>query len=199
MMIKAADGAGLPVSMGDGSTPVFSPDGKSLVFEGRSNETKGDLWLRPIGKDGAPTVLIQTKAGEWGPRISPDGRYIVYVSDESGKPEVYLARFPSGEGKWQVSVNGGSQPIWSRRGDEIIYRTEDTLMAVPVESGAAPVLGTPVRLFEAGEKGLSLRPRSYDVSPDGQRFITVKRLEKETGRDQLIVITNWFSEFAHSP
>ncbi len=144
-------------------------------------------------------AVVETAADEWAPRVSPDGRYVAYVSTESGHPEVYLRRFPGGEGKWQVSVEGGSAPIWSRAGDEIVYRDEDALLAVPVKMEPAPVLGTPQPLFDGVEKDLNLRPRNYDLSPDGRRLLVSKRMEKAVDRGQIVVVTSWFSEFADSP
>ena len=195
IMIRAADGTGQPETLTQGENPAFSPDGKQLVYEKRDPGTGSDIWTHPLVNGGAPAAFLSTKALEFQPRISPDGRHVVYVSNESGSPEVYLTRFPSGGGKWQVSVNHGLYPIWSRSGDEIYYRNEDTLMAVTVKTDPSPMLGTPQILFQAGEKGLIVRQRAFDITPDGRHFITVKQLEKETGRDQIVVVTNWFSEF----
>ena len=194
---QAVDGSGEPSALGEADGPgSFSPDGKWLMIERRPPGTPGDLWLMPIDPPGEARPFLETKAGEWGPQISPDGRYVAYTSDESGTAEVYLKPFPKGEGRWQVSVNGGNQSVWSRRGDEIVYRKEDTLMRVPFSSKPTPVLGTPVELFQAIEKGLSLRPRAFDLDLTGNRLLTAQTLNPEAARRQLIVITNWFSEFA---
>jgi Tol biopolymer transport system component len=154
-----------------------------------------DIWTIPLEKGGTPTPFLSTKAIEWQPRISPDGRYVAYVSNESGGAEIYLTKIPTGEGKWQVSVNHGAFPNWSRAGYEIVYRNDDTIMSVSVKTDPTPILGTPQILFKADEKGVSVRQRAYDLTPDGKHFITVKPLEKPLGRDQIVVVTNWHSEF----
>ncbi len=194
--VRSADGGGEPTQVGSGQDAGVSPDGKWLAIGLRSKGTGDDIWLRPPDGGGEARVFLQTKADERAARISPDGRYAAYTPDESGRDEVYLKRFPGGDGKSQVSVDGGVWPIWSADGREIFFRREDTLMAVPVETGQAPRLGTPQPLFSAGDNGLLLRPRRYDVSPDGTRFLVVKGLEVKDGRRRLVAITRWFSEFA---
>jgi hypothetical protein len=95
-------------------------------------------------------------------------------------------------------VNGGYRPVWSRKGDEIIYRREDVLMAVPVKTSPALELGTPVELFDALKKGLSVRARTYDLSPDGKRILIVKPVEGGAQRKSILVTTHWLFEFTTS-
>ncbi len=192
---RSADGTGEGTRLTDGQDAGFTPDGKTVVYEKGGDETGDDLWRVPADGSGEPAVFLKTEADEWAPRVSPDGGYLAYASEESGRTEVYVKRFPGGDGKWQVSVEGGNFPIWSRAGDELIYRQDDLLMAVPVETKPVFKLGTPVRLFEARESRLSLRPRGYDVSPDGQRFIGVQNLEQKADEASIIVVLNWFEEF----
>jgi eukaryotic-like serine/threonine-protein kinase len=196
--IRPADGTGQPRNLVPGTGGAVSPDGKWLIYEGRDEKGRTDLWLKPLDSDAAPRPFLQSPAVESAPRISPDGLYVAYMSDESGTTEVYLKRFPSGEGKWQVSVRGGVRPIWSRKGDEIIYRNEDTLVSVPVKTTPALQLGTPVELFDAIKKGLSVRPRSYDISPDGKRLLVIKPVDGATQRKAILVTTHWLSEFTPS-
>jgi Tol biopolymer transport system component len=199
LYLQAADGSGQPAALGEASEPgSFSPDGQWILCQRRGAGTSGDLWLVPVDRPGEARLFLGTKAGEWGAQISPDGRYAAYTSDESGLPEIYLKRFPSGEGKWQVSANGGNQAVWSRHGDAIVYRTEDTLVQVPIARSPDLALGTPVELFKATQKGLSLRPRAFDVAATGDRILTVQNVQQDTARRQLVVSTSWFSEFPPS-
>ncbi len=196
LAVRSADGTGQPLLLGKGFLPSISPDGQWLVYEKQGEKgTQLDLWIRPLSKEGEEKVFLQTPANESAPRVSPDGGYAAYTSNESGVPEVFLKRFPSGEGKWQVSVDGGTMAIWRRDGKEIVYRHENSLMSVSVTTTPSLTLSTPQLLFDGDEKGLSLRARAYDFSPDGQRILTVKNLESGVDRKNLIVTTNWFQPF----
>jgi len=200
LLIRKADGTTQPEDFGPGIGGSFSPDGLWVAYEVPNPKTRSDIWVkRADGKD-PPRALVQTDANEWAPQICPDGSYVAYVSNESGRGEVYLKRFPGGEGKWQVSVDGGNRPIWSRKGDEIFYRNEDdALVVVPVKLLPSLILGTPQVLFNAVKKGLSLRPRSFDISVDGTRFLAVRPLEGLIQRRRILVAMNWLAEFAPSP
>ena len=195
LVVRNADGTGEPLMLGNGWLPSLSPDGQWILYEQQGEGTQADLWIRPASKEGEPKVFVQTPSNEIQARISPAGGLAAYVSNESGKQEVFLKRFPSGEGKWQVSVDGGAAPTWSRDGREIIYRHEDSLMSVSVSTVPALTLSTPKLLFTTDDKGLSVRPRAFDISPDGRRILTVKNLETAADRKHLIVTTNWFQEF----
>jgi serine/threonine-protein kinase len=194
LMVRAADGTGEPLNLGKGWLPSVSPDGQWIVYENQEG-SQMDLWIRPLSQGGEAKPFLQSPSIESSPRISPDGRYVAYASNESGQTEVFLKRFPSGEGKWQVSVSGGMGPIWSRDGKEIIYRQNDLLMAVSLSTVPSVTLSTPKLLFAADEKGLSVRPRAFDMSPDGRRILTVKNLESGSNRKHLIVTTNWLAQF----
>ena len=139
---------------------------------------------------------------EWFLSISPDERYAAYASDESGRFEIYLKHFPSGEGKVQVSRNGGDWPIWSRRGDELFYvevgSASRSLMVVPVSMRNKFEVGTPHRLFAIPVNvadALCCRTFPYDVSPDGKRFIAVQPAEDQVPHGNMVIVQNWFAEF----
>jgi Tol biopolymer transport system component len=129
---------------------------------------------------------------EAGTRIwlSPDGQFAAYRSTLSGNAEIYLSRFPSGEGRWQVSVDGGIEMVWSPRGNELFYvDVRRTLFSVPVATQPAVLLEKPQRLFSLREKGL----QEYDfaVAPDGQRFVMVQGLGDEAGSRALYLLQGW--------
>ncbi len=140
---------------------------------------------------------MQTPFGEYVPRFSPDGRYVAYVSNESGQREVYVQPFPEGGRKVTVSSNGGTKVRWSRDGKELFYVEGQTLVAVSVSSGLSFSVGSATRLFEHP----GLRPgrnyAPYDVSADGQRFILAEPVaEGADGPEPSIrVVMNWFEEF----
>ena len=194
-----ADGSGeveplLVVPEIEQSPHSVSPDGKLLAFYERVPPAHRDIWLLPLEGDPAPEPFVVTPFNERSPSFSPDGRFLAYVSDESGEDEVYVQRVSGPGGKVPVSTAGGREPVWSRDGKELFYWSENRLMAVDVETGSAFEAGAPQLLFEAPY----IRPptpgsgsQNYDVSPDGQRFLMVLPGESSMA---LHVVLNWFEE-----
>ncbi len=128
---------------------------------------------------------------------APQGGYLLYVSDESGKQEVYLRQFPTGEGRWQVSTNGGSKALWSRQGDRIYYWAGEEVSEVPVELANGVRLGAPRVLFDLGDLKMQSWGR-YTVAPtsDPNRFLAIKIIERSTASPtDVIVVENWPAEF----
>ena len=114
--------------------------------------------------------FLKTDFDEHAPNLSPDGRFVAYVSDAGGEFEVYVQRFPEGGRRWQVSTQGGVQPRWRGDGKELFHVEGDTLMAVAVTTGATFTVGAENRLFEA-KGAFDGRGHRYDVSADGRRFV----------------------------
>ena len=135
--------------------------------------------------------------------FSPDAKWVVYNSDESGRAEVYVRSFPDGGGKQQVSVNGGAKPRWSQSG-EIFYVEDSTLMAVPVSTGPTLTIGQPQRLFSSRQLSGSSRTPIYDVTPDGQQFVLPEVAATEASAEaepsdrpppSIRIVRNWYQEF----
>ena len=122
-------------------------------------------------------------------RFSPDGRWLAYTSDESGRPEVYVQPFPGHGGKWQISTAGGGQPVWNRNGKELFYASADNkLMAVDVKADSGFEAGTPRALFDVHVK--SINGWKYDISPDGQRFLA-NTVIGEVKANPITLVQNW--------
>ena len=200
IMIKKADGTGAPTAISKGREPSLSPDGKFLVYHVQGGGTQEDVWYLELGGQSEPKGLVTTQARELGGRISRDGNYVAYESGESGKREIYLTRFPSGEGKWQVSTNGGSRPRWDADGKALYYQETCNLMEVSVALDPSPALGTPVTVIDCVAVGLvNLFGREFEIDIDGSRFLWAKSMTLDTGKKIDIGITlveNWAKEFA---
>ena len=174
----------------------WSQDGRFLVFHILDPDSARDLWYLERHDDGSwgdPVEFLKTPFEERVAVFSPDTRFVAYVSDESGRDEVYVRPFPSGGGKWQVSESGGTQPRWSRDGKEIFYVENDTLIAVSVNTKPAFLVGPAERLFSDPDLRFPAAQQTYDVAADGQRFVMGKNL----GDPQytIHVVQNWFEEF----
>jgi eukaryotic-like serine/threonine-protein kinase len=179
----------------DKGTCDIRRDGSSLIFAGSPSGHGEDLWLLPLNGAKEPKPLTQTpEFAELSARLSPDGRWMAFSSNESGHNEIYVQPFPSGQ-KRQASEGGGAYPVWRRDGKELFYvGTDDRLMSVAVSvRGAALELGVPQPLFEMRAAGTTLfAERQYDVAPDGERFLVVRRMGEERS-DPLVVEFNWTS------
>ena len=169
----------------------WSNDGKYLVYRKDGEKTASDLWLLPLSGDRQQKPYLTTQFDEnWG-KVSPDGRWLAYQSNESGRFEIYVQAFPEPGRRVTVSKGGGTLPRWRRDGRELYYvAPDDKLMAVPVEPGANLVAGTPVPLFEVGSYGRRNNRYVYDVSADGQKILLLRPLEDATTRP-LTVVQNW--------
>jgi len=174
---------------------TFSPDGQWLVYRAASNESGRDLYARKLGTDSS-VALVATPAIELSPAISPDGRWLAYVSFESGRAEVYVRPFPNTEdGRWQVSTDGGQEPVWAHSGRELFYRT-----APPSEPRQMVMSIRPGTTFEPGERRV-LFPLSgfnrnanhpeYAVAPGDQRFLMIRSSQASVS-DRLVVVENFF-------
>jgi serine/threonine-protein kinase len=183
-----ADGTGEPERMSGGAAS-FSPTSDVVAFARPSRDTGMDLWVRPL--DGAPTLFLSTRFTESAPAFSPDGRFIAYVSDESGQYEIYVRPYPGPARRWQVSTHGGEESIWSRDGKELFYRNGRAWMGVPVRLGTEFHAGTPEVLFEGPY--VNVGGRSYDAAPDRRRFVVLEPLEP-AAVTHLPVVLNWFEE-----
>jgi eukaryotic-like serine/threonine-protein kinase len=201
IMLKAADGTGDAKELLKGLEAVFSPDGKFILYstpDQIQRQQGWDLWYVGTEPGAKPVPFLITLKDERYAEFSPDGKYVAYASNESGRYEVYVMRFPSGEGKSRVSIAGGSVPRWSRRGDELFFVSGDDIMAVHVQTKPSLVMGQPQKLFSrrpvAADRTEGLYD-SYDVSADGQRFVMLQSDEQQTTTQKLTIIQNWFAEF----
>jgi len=167
-----------------------SPDGRLLLFRASSRESGNDIWTIPIDGSAQPRAVLESAFGESSAQFSPDGRSIVFVSDEAGRPEIYVRSLEPGGGKTQLSTDGGSSPRWRQDGKEILYvNAERTMMSVPVNgSGARFDAGTPSPLFQIDHVP-SAGP-IFDVTADGQRFIINTAVPSKVS-PHVVVIVNW--------
>jgi serine/threonine protein kinase/Tol biopolymer transport system component len=168
----------------------WSADGRSLVYIDRDPSTWQDLWSFPLQGDRKPAALVVTRFKEVDARLSPDGRWLAYASDESGQNEVYIQPYPGPGEKRRVSLSGGSAPAWRGDGKELFYldlEAEPAVMSVSLNPSDAEVLDAPRPLFHAGS-----HVRDYDVTKDGQRFVL--NCDTGTGTTPLVdVVVNWTS------
>jgi serine/threonine protein kinase/Tol biopolymer transport system component len=166
----------------------YSPDGTELLFTEVNAETGPDLWVLRFG-GGQRRPLVATPAVEMHPTLSPDGRFLSYTSNESGREEVYVRPYPGLGRKWVISSGGGSFPCWARSGREMFYVSGDNkMMMVPVRTEGELTPGTPRPLFTMPADG------GYTVSPDGRGFAMIKRSPKESAPPQIVVVPGWFEE-----
>jgi serine/threonine-protein kinase len=199
MKVKNVDGSGDARTLQTGYAAAYSSDGRYVVFADTDKSSNWNLWSLDTKGDGKPVPLVVGPATEGWPRLSPDGRYFAYVSDESGADEIYLKRFPQGEGRWQVTVGGGTWPKWNRRGDRIYYARGDAVMEVDVSSGPEPRLGTPREVFARKPLGWPLIfgwPPGFEVAPDEKRFVVVESQGAAKELGGIMIEENWTREFA---
>lgn len=196
LYVRAADGstpaAPLVVSPFDKNPGSITPDGKALLFR-HSLLPHTELWTVPLDGTGAPAPLLKSDVGDLAsPRIAPNGRWLAYTSNESGRAEVYLSPFPAvTSARRQVSADGGTSARWTRGGRELVYRNGRQMMAVTVDP-ASGQLGTPAELFH-GDFENDGNVGTYDVTTDGERFLMLRRATGAEPR-QVIIVTNWFKE-----
>ena len=164
----------------------WSRDGRVLIYTARSPMTRSDVWMLPVTGDKKPVQLDPTPGNQSQGVLSPDVRWLAYVSDESGRDEVYVRAFPPADGRWQISTGGGTRPRWRDDGRELLFLSPDSqLMAAGVELSVVPRFGVPQRLFVV--------PEADDFSVRGSRVLTQTPIER-AGDRQLEVILNWAAE-----
>ncbi len=185
----------------------WSSDGRVLFFQqSRDPETAFDVWVLPIGEDGnpgSPEPFLKTPSNEMHPALSPDGQWLAYVSNASGRDEVYVTPFPGPGAKVMVSTGGGVQPAWAPSGRELFYREQDPdirsklfrMMVVDIVTQPKFRPGKARVLFEGPYDPGPGYGRGYDITSDGQRFVMIKRPDESGPQPQQInVIINWFEE-----
>jgi eukaryotic-like serine/threonine-protein kinase len=164
----------------------WHPDGTFIAYEASDAVTAQDVWILPMIGDRTPTAFAKTRFNESAPRFSPDGRWIAYVSDEAGQPDVYVRPFPGPGEAHRISSGGGMQPRWRRDGKELFYVVGQRLMAVPISSGASFDAGVPKALFDRKPA----RIIDYDVAADGQSFLINSEVSGPETKPINIVV-NW--------
>ena len=198
LLSKAADGTGSVDRLTEGRDHYFSfsPDAGSLVFSDWRDDTRHDLHVLSLAGDRGIETVVATEFNEWNAELSPDGRWIAYESDQSGRYEVYVRPFPDVDaGQWQISMSGGTHPLWGFDGHELFYRSGLAVMSVGIQADPSFTLATPEVLFE-GNCFRTSEGRSYDVTQDGQRFLMIKEAEgpDNTSTPTFIFVQNWHED-----
>ncbi len=202
---KSSDGTGTTELVLDLDRPILevqrTPDGEWTVLRlGGQSGVTGTRDLVALRTGDSTTVPVAVEPyDEKAAALSPDGQWIAYESNETGSDEIYVRPFPNSEdGKWQVSTGGGINPRWARDGDEIFYVNDDGEMSVAeVSTNGGFRVGQRASLFDMDSRGIAYGSNypSWDVSPDGQRFLVVQFLDVEDAlASQLIVVENFFEE-----
>ena len=206
---KAADGTGREERLIESDLPAipmsWSPDGRFLVYWINDPKTGPDQWMIPLTGDKKPIPLFHTAFAETHAQISPNGKWVAYQSNETGRSEIHVRSFPSGDGRWQISVDGGVFPRWRQDGAELFFMTPSSsvgkLMSSKVKQGGPTFeYGDPTELFDSGYVNFSHGSfyHTYAVSPDGQRFL----IPRPEGANQdstpapITVVVNWSAAVA---
>jgi serine/threonine-protein kinase len=166
----------------------WTPDGREVIF-GRQNEITGwDLYAAPIQGDHKPRALLKTPFNQTGARVSSDGKWLAYVSDESGQLEVFVQALSDPSTRTQVSRETGWEPHWARSANELLYRSKNRVMSVRFSPGGGLSPGKSMVLFEDKKEW-----SGYDVARDGRLVVTREAQDKGNGT-QINVVLNWFEE-----
>jgi serine/threonine-protein kinase len=176
---------------------IMSRDAAWLIYRTGFGDGNENIYARRRTGETTSVALAATAARETAPTLSPDGRWIAFVSNETGSNEVYVQSFPDAGGrKWPVSSSGGSEPLWSRDGRELFYRNgANEMVAVAVAGTTTPPLGRQQVLFSARPYSTDTYNRAYDVTPDGQRFVMLRLASGQREEDlRLIIVENFFQE-----
>jgi dipeptidyl aminopeptidase/acylaminoacyl peptidase len=194
---QRADGSGglerLTTSQFTQAPNSFSPDGQALAFMQIAPKTGFDIWVLRIS-DHKAQPFLQTPSTETAPVFSPDGHWLAYVSNESGRNEIYVRPYPGPGGKYQISTAGGTEPVWNPKGKELFYRNGNKMMVVEVTAQPKFSAGEPRMLFEGQYLPTPLTFPDYDVSRDGQRFLMLKPAGQAQASTQINVVLNWTEE-----
>jgi eukaryotic-like serine/threonine-protein kinase len=203
---QLADGSGGLEKLNTSENPQipmsWSPDGKLLAFLDVDSTTGYDIGVLHLDEPSAGSEqgrkaepFLRTRFSESVPRFSPDGRWLAYISDESGRYEIYVQPYPGPGGKWLISTEGGTEPVWNPNGRELFYRSGDKMMSVEVTTQPSFAAGKPRMLFGGRYEAAPLTNPNYAVSADGQRFLMLKPAEHaEDAPTQINVVLNWFEE-----
>jgi serine/threonine-protein kinase len=195
-----ADGSREPEEVTTVATRAYlgsiSPDGASILIDYANLTSPGKtdikrLQLRPGAE---PTTISATPFDEYGPALSPDGRFVAYQSDETSRDEVYVRDASGKGGRWQISTDGGEEPVWSPDGRELFYRSDARLMVVPVQTRAGFEAGNSEVLFDGVYRMRSDSNISYDIEPNGQRFLMIRPVEEVDMNVGLRIVLNWVDE-----
>jgi len=191
IFVKSADrkGEAKLLKESKSSPSSWSSDGKVLAL---NNFAAGDVWSLQMDSTGTQKPLINSAFQEWAAAFSPDGHWVAYTSDEQGQYDVYVAPYPPTGASVQISTQGGEEPVWSHRSNELFYRNGRKWMVASYVTSPALSFEVPRLLFEGNY--LNIDGVEYDVSSDGQRFLLLKPIEETSSRTQLNVVTNWFEE-----
>jgi serine/threonine protein kinase/Tol biopolymer transport system component len=185
------------------SPASWTPDGKTVAFtQVDVAETGPDVYVLSLDGDRKPVALARSKFAEGSPNFSADGRWVAYSSNESGRPEIYAQPWPGPGPKIQISAEGGTDPIWSKRSGELFYRNGDKMMAVAVDTRQRLTVSKPQVLWQGHySHGMSSScgapgPTStnYDVTADGKRFLMIQDKDQDVAGRQLTVVLNWGEE-----
>ena len=195
---KRADGSGAAELLWEHEQSIqegfITRDGNWLLYRLGSAAGNRDIYAMRLDADSVETALATAEFGERAAVVSPDGQWFAYVSDESGRDEVYVRPFPNaGDGRWQVSTAGGLEPMWAHNGRELFYRNSaDELVLVEVTTEPTFGVGQQRVLFSAADYLSDFNHVLYDLTPDDQRFVMLRETEATTG--ELIWVQNWFEE-----
>ncbi|HEV2194812.1 MAG TPA: protein kinase [Candidatus Acidoferrum sp.] len=204
IMAKTVDGSGSEETLlsAQRSTGVvhllptsWSPDEKLLTFVQIGRSGRREIWVLPLEGERRPQPLLANQFDNSGGSFSPDGKYLAYVSNETGRNEVYVMPFGNGSGKWQISTGGGDSSVWERDGKQLFYRESGNIMGVDVRTQPAFTASTPRVIVPAKTMGILLSGMDvFDVSPDGQRFLINQQSSEAAQTAQINVILNWSEE-----
>jgi len=184
------------------SPESWSPDGRTLAYTVGNKQTGADIFVLNLDGDRKPRPLVQTKFTEGSPKFSPDGQWVAYCSNESGRAEGYVTPYPGPGARIQVSTEGGTDPVWKRKGGEMFYRNGDKMMVVSVSTQSKLTLSRPRPLWEGhylhgvssscGAAGVT--SSNYDVTSDGEHFVMVDDKTQDAVARQIHVVLGWSEE-----
>jgi len=175
---------------------TISPDNNSIILNQLGGFNEGEIMIMDLEKKAKPDYLFSSDSYEYGGDFSPDGKYITYGSNETGRLEVYIKTFPDLKSKWQVSTAGGIQPQWAPDGGSLYYiNNTGKMMHVPLKRKPFFSPGKPKEIFDVSQMYFPNNPVSnYDIAPDGRRFIMVRNTSFQTNIMAFNYITNWIAE-----
>jgi serine/threonine protein kinase/Tol biopolymer transport system component len=200
--VKSVDGTSQERQLTHGETAQtptsWSPDGTNLLYyEATTAATGWDMWVVSVA-DGKAQPLITGAQRDSAAQWSPDGHWLAYTSDESGRTEVWVVPFPLNGQRWRISTEGGGEPVWSHDGRELFYRGNGTVWAVDVRTSPAFGVGTPRVLFADTFTPSPNGSTGYSVSKDGKRFLFAQPVQPDPPITHIQMVVNWFTELRHA-